>query len=69
MLAGPAFTPLARAATQGGACNGFSGAVALGAAYTDLKVTVPACGPQPILGGSLAKIYPYPGALYTEGYQ
>ncbi len=59
----------APAITQAGTCTGFSDAKALGAAYTDSVVTVPACGPQPMLGGSLASLVPYPGGRTIAGYQ
>jgi hypothetical protein len=53
---------------QGGSCNAFSGAHALGASYIDSQVTVPACGPRPGYGGG-PNVYAYPGALATAGYQ
>lgn len=59
----------AAAAVTGGACNAFSGARSLGAAYTDSQVTIPTCGPRPFSGGSQASVRPYPGALTTPGYQ
>ena len=59
----------ASAATQAGSCNGFSGAVALGASYKDSAVTVPACGPQPYLGGKTTTVYPYSGGRAIPGYQ
>ena len=67
-VAGSLASP-AGAATQGGSCNGFSGAKALGASYTDSAVTVPTCGPQPMLGGSLKSLVPYPGGRTIAGYQ
>lgn len=57
----------AQAATQGGACNGFSGAYTLQYSYSDSTLTVPACGPQP--GNSGPNVRPYPGGLVTAGYQ
>ncbi len=60
----------ANAATQGGTCNAFAGAVPLGAKYSDATVTVPTCGPRPYYGGPLKRVYPYPGApRFTPGYQ
>ena len=56
------------AKTIGGACNAFTGAYALGASYDDGAVSVPACGPRPGYGGGPA-VHPYPGSLYTPGYQ
>lgn len=58
----------ALALTQGGSCNAFRGAVALGASYSDSALTVPACGPRP--GNSGPAVKPYPGApRSTPGYQ
>jgi hypothetical protein len=62
-------------AAPGGSCNAFSAAYQLPgsngvvpAAYSDASLVVPACGPIPGTGGG-PKVYPYPGALYTLGYQ
>lgn len=68
-VAAVAAAPSAEAVTRGGACNGFKGAVLLGAAYHDSTLTVPACGPQPMLGGSQAGVTPYPGSARLAGYQ
>ena len=39
------------------------------AAWTGGGLTVPACGPIPNDGGATTPVYPYPGALWTPGYQ
>jgi len=57
------------AANQGGQCNGFAGAVALGGSFNDGRVIVPACGPRPNYGGATYGVHPYPGSLVTPGYQ
>lgn len=63
-------TTPAQAATQGGACDAFAGAKALGAAYSDAELTVPACGPAPYPSGPQYKVKPYPSASQsTDGYQ
>jgi hypothetical protein len=62
--------PPAHAVTQGGTCNAFPGAVALGGAYSDSSLTVPACGPVPYPHGPTNTVKPYPTAPRTiEGYQ
>ncbi len=78
---GPAAAALASAgqtatAGQGGSCNAVSGAYRLPgadgvtpAAWTGGGLTVPACGPIPNDGGPTTPVYPYPGALWTPGYQ
>jgi hypothetical protein len=64
------------AATQGGRCNSVSGAYqfpgadgVVPAAWTGGGLTVPACGPIPNDGGPTTPVRPYPGALWTPGYQ
>jgi hypothetical protein len=64
------------AVTLGGSCNAVSGADQLPgangvvpAAWTGNGLTVPACGPIPDDGGPTTPVYPYPGALWTPGYQ
>jgi hypothetical protein len=59
----------------GGSCGGFAGAHQLAggdgvtpAAWSGAGLVVPACGPVPG-GGPAAAVYPYPGALWTAGYQ
>jgi hypothetical protein len=59
----------------GGSCGGFAGARQLAggdgvapAAWSGGGLVVPACGPVPG-GGPAAAVYPYPGALWTAGYQ
>ncbi|HEY6496211.1 MAG TPA: putative Ig domain-containing protein [Trebonia sp.] len=59
----------------GAACGGFAGARQLAgddgvapAAWSGGGLVVPACGPVPG-GGPAAAVYPYPGALWTAGYQ
>lgn len=59
----------ALALTQGGSCNAFKGAVALGTSYSDSTLTVPTCGPRPGYAGG-PSVKPYPGApRSTPGYQ
>jgi hypothetical protein len=60
----------------GGSCDAMAGAYQLPgahgvrpAAWTGAELTVPACGPIPDDGGPDNFISPYPGALYTPGYQ
>lgn len=60
-------TPAHAVVTSG--CNGFSGAVALGASYRDAGLVINACGPRPLYGGPRTPVYPYPGALSNPGYQ
>ena len=68
-VAGALASPAGAAVTHAGSCNGFSGAQALGASYTDSTVTVPTCGPQPMLGGKKTTVYPYTGGRGIPGYQ
>ena len=58
------------------ACGAFPGAGQLPgadgvrpAAWTGGGLVVPACGPAPGDGPREAAVYPYPGALWTAGYQ
>jgi hypothetical protein len=67
---------VAAAVRQGGSCNQVSGAYQMPgadgvvpAAWTGDGLTVPACGPIPNDGGPHTRVYPYPGALWTPGYQ
>ena len=67
---------LAAAAVPGGSCDAVSGAYQLPgadgvtpAAWSGGGLTVPACGPIPNDGGPTTAVYPYPGALWTPGYQ
>jgi hypothetical protein len=64
------------AGPPGAPCGAFPGAYQLGgadgtvpAAWSGDGLVVPACGPVPGDGGSAAPVYPYPGALWTAGYQ
>jgi len=64
------------AARQGGSCNQVSGAYQMPgsngvtpAAWAGDGLAVPACGPIPNDGGASTPVYPYPGALWTPGYQ
>ena len=64
------------AAGQGGSCSQVSGAYQMPgadgvtpAAWTGDGLTVPACGPIPDDGGAATPVQPYPGALWTPGYQ
>jgi hypothetical protein len=66
---GPAVRP-------GRPCGAFPGAYQLRgaggivpAAWSGDGLTVPACGPVPGDGRAAAPVYPYPGALWTAGYQ
>lgn len=66
----------AASAIIGGSCDAVSGAHQLPgsggvtpAAWSGGGLTVPACGPIPNDGGSTRPVYPYPGALWTPGYQ
>lgn len=74
VAAGAVAAAPAHAVAQGGTCTAFSGAYQLNdgkghyAAYADSSVTVPACGPEPGYGGG-PRVYAYPGAPWTEGYQ
>jgi hypothetical protein len=68
--------PATAAVRQGGSCDQVSGAYQLPgaggvtpAAWTGGGLTVPACGPIPDDGGSAGPVRPYPGALWTPGYQ
>jgi hypothetical protein len=74
--AAAATTARARGPAAGGACNqvarahqlpGADGIVP--AAWSGDGLTVPACGPIPNDGGATTPVYPYPGALWTPGYQ
>ncbi|MGH3246889.1 MAG: CHAP domain-containing protein [Trebonia sp.] len=73
----PAFAPGPRAdARAGRPCGAFPGAVQLPGAdgvfpagWSAAGLVVPACGPEPGGGGAAAPVYPYPGALWTAGYQ
>jgi Putative Ig domain len=60
----------------GGSCDAFAQAYQLSGAYgvtpaawSGHGLTVPACGPIPNNGGSRGHVHPYPGALWTPGYQ
>lgn len=64
------------AGRTGGSCDQVSGAYQFPgadgvtpAAWTGDGLTVPACGPIPNDGGPHTPVYPYPGALWTPGYQ
>ena len=64
------------AVTTGGSCDQVSGAYQLPgadgvipAAWTGNGLTVPVCGPIPNDGGPTTPVRPYPGALWTPGYQ
>jgi hypothetical protein len=68
--------PAVAAVRPGGSCNQVSGAYQMPgadgvtpAAWTGDGLTVPACGPIPNDGGLTNPVYPYPGALWTPGYQ
>ncbi|MGD0705417.1 MAG: Ig domain-containing protein [Trebonia sp.] len=72
----PGLAAATAAASQGGSCNQVSGAYQFPggdgvtpAAWTGGGLTVPACGPIPNDGGPKTPVYPYPGALWTPGYQ
>jgi hypothetical protein len=59
-----------------GQCGAFPGAHQLPgadgvvpAAWSDGGLLVPACGPVPGDGTAAARVYPYPDALWTAGYQ
>jgi hypothetical protein len=80
--AGPgAVTAAAHAAAGSGAgtgeaCGAFPGARQLAgadgvvpAAWSGGGLVVPACGPVPDNGGTAPPVHPYPGALWTAGYQ
>ena len=71
-----AVTPVAAATGPGRPCGAFPGAYQLPgsggvvpAAWSGDGLTVPACGPAPGGGAAAAPVYPYPGALWTAGYQ
>jgi hypothetical protein len=73
---GPARQAATAAVRQGGSCNQVPGAYQMPgadgvtpAAWTGDGLTVPACGPIPNDGGLAKPVYPYPGALWTPGYQ
>jgi Putative Ig domain/CHAP domain len=60
----------------GGQCGAFPGAHQLPgaggvvpAAWSGGGLLVPACGPVPGDGTAAARVYPYPDALWTAGYQ
>jgi hypothetical protein len=60
----------------GDACGAFPGARQLPgadgvvpAAWSGGGLVVPACGPVPEDGGTARPVHPYPGALWTAGYQ
>jgi hypothetical protein len=60
----------------GGPCGAFPGAHQLPgadgvvpAAWSGGGLVVPACGPAPGGGTAAAPVYPYPGSLWTAGYQ
>src|SRR6185312_13018333 len=60
----------------GAACGAFPGARQLPgadgvvpAAWSGGGLVVPACGPIPEEGGTARPVHPYPGALWTAGYQ
>ena len=64
------------AVRHGGTCDQVSGAYQFPGAYgvtpaawTGDGLIVPACGPIPNDGGLTNPVYPYPGALWTPGYQ
>jgi hypothetical protein len=66
----------AAAGPAGGSCGAFPGARQLSgadgvapAAWSGDGLVVPACGPVPGAGGPAARVYAYPGALWTAGYQ
>jgi Putative Ig domain/CHAP domain len=63
-------------AGTGDACGAFPGAHQLPgadgvvpAAWSGGGLVVPACGPVPEDGGTARPVHPYPGALWTAGYQ
>ena len=63
-------------AGAGAACGAFPGARQLPgadgvvpAAWSGGGLVVPACGPIPEEGGTARPVHPYPGALWTAGYQ
>jgi hypothetical protein len=78
LIAGGALSRPGLAATPatGGSCDAVSKAYQLPgtdgvtpAAWSGDGLTVPACGPIPNDGGATTPVYPYPGALWTPGYQ
>jgi hypothetical protein len=73
---GPAAAASRPGASAGGPCGAFYGAHQLPgaagvapAAWSGGGLVVPACGPAPGDGTPTARVYPYPDALWTEGYQ
>ena len=82
-LAAPALAGARAAASDvssgllaGGSCAAVSGAYQLPgshgvtpAAWTGDGLVVPACGPVPDDGGADSLVSPYPGSLWTSGYQ
>jgi Putative Ig domain/CHAP domain len=68
--------PASGGSLAGGQCGAFPGARQLPgadgvvpAAWSGGGLVVPACGPAPGDGAKGAPVYPYPGALWTAGYQ
>jgi hypothetical protein len=73
---GPAAATARPGAGASGPCGAFAGAHQLPgaagvvpAAWSGGGLVVPACGPAPGDGTATARIYPYPDALWTAGYQ
>jgi Putative Ig domain len=73
---GPAAAASRPGAGASGPCGAFPGAHQLPgaagvvpAAWSGGGLVVPACGPAPGDGTAAARVYPYPDALWTAGYQ